>query len=708
MGKQLRFPFLCSPRHLQLDVELLYATADHTVQGSVLLDDWTEVEYTHGTALFRCQPHLDKVNTVITVDLRLTRHEDHTESVITLHQRNAVSLLVGLTLTYTHHEASQIWSFDALVQQERCIYGAESRQAFPACGLRLGENGYVGFLMDTGVANEWSRWHLRRTDGGNAPVLSAYDPILMEAVPDLPAVRLRAGQHYPTYAIEPESAAPDGLTVFCRRNCACLLEYDACAEGELTAEWPDGAAQTFPIGGTGRQVLTLPAPEQSGLLTLTWPDVAVKVVSLHERQLALRPWHRLCQDEPRSYRYFHYFRTHRPHFYFQRLFAQKHFANALGFHGSLSEEVLYADYRALNWLAEPGLKQPLCVPSIDYFEMYFRDIFWSSNGVDDASLNAALLDTLSRSMDERGWVDNILTPFFGSVEKTDNELNYLYVIWSWLNRKRFGIEPDMAWVERVVRLVIDRYDPGRTGVILTSNPQSLMDVMWQDRPCRFAVSQGYFALTLHIALAMGLPCVDEAYAQRASEGYQAYYAPGQDGRCYLQTFPGNGLGPDGHDLDIISCLDLEPEFLSLYCLDRSLLGGGIVRGTLDCMPVFSGCLMPIMACTDGSVFTREHNPFNDNHYWEPGRYANGGSYLRPQYIVLAAGKYHGWAPADRLMRDRLHAELHTCPDAPVSMEYLHTLGDPALSSDHKVFAWNVFVCRINQWIRETIDPDFYA
>lgn len=706
MGERLRFPFLYDPHDLQLDVELLYATADHTVQGSVILDDWSEVEQSPGTTIFRCQPHLGKVNTVVTIDLRLNRRPDHIESVFTLRQRNAVSLLVGLTLTYTHPEASQIWSFDALEQKERCIYGAESRQAFPACGLRLGENGYVGFLMDTGVANEWSRWHLRRTDGGNAPVLSGYDPILMEAVPEGPAVRIRAGQHYPTYAIEPESAGDSSLTVLRRKGCACLLAYDACAPGVITAEGPDGAVQSFPIGDQGRQVLTLPPQAHSGLITLTWPEGAVKVVSLHERQLTLRPWHRLCQDAPRSYRYFHYYHAHRPHFRAQRLWAQKHLANALGFRGSLPEEVLYADYRALNWLAEPGLTQPLCVPSIDYFEMYFRDIFWSTNGVDDAALNAALLETLGRSMDERGWVDNILTPFFGSIEKTDNELNYLYVIWSWQNQKRFGLAADRTRVEQVVRLVIDRYDPGRTGVILTSNPQSLMDVMWQDRPCRFAVSQGYFALTLHIALAMGLPCVDAAYAQRAAEGYRSYYAPGQDGRSFLHTFPGNGLGPDGRDLDIISCLDLEPEFLSLYCLGQSLLGGEIVRGTLDCMPVFSGCLMPIMACTDGRFFTREHNPFSGGHYWEPGRYANGGSYLRPQYIVLAAGKYHGWEPADRLMHDRLHAEINTCPDAPVSMEYLHALGDPALSSSHKVFAWNVFVCQINRWIRETIDPDF--
>lgn len=161
-------------------------------------------------------------------------------------------------------------------------------------------------------------------------------------------------------------------------------------------------------------------------------------------------------------------------------------------------------------------------------------------------------------------------------------------------------------------------------------------------------------------------------------------------------------------MDILSCLDLEPEFLSLYLFDESLLGKEIVTDTLDRIPVFEGCMMPIIACADGTFFTKERNPFNGGHFWEAGCYANGGSYLRSQYIALAAGKYHGWKPADELMKKRLKAEFEICHEHPVSMEYLHTFGHPEKCSGHKVFAWNVFVNEINRWIRRTIDSGFLA
>lgn len=691
---------------LQTRLELLWANADRSAHGSVLLDQWLLQETRADGIALTCRKHLAPVNTDLTVRIDYTQRDQLLEQKITIHQQNAASLYVGLTQDFHHAETDHLWSFDCVHQESNCVYGSGSNQAFPAAGMVLCAGEILGILMDTGIANEWSRWHLRRTSGGNAPVVTAYDPVLMEALPAPQGVRLRAGQYFPTHDISSEEQGDDFLRLLCRKEHTHLFECDAVRPCQVAAEYPDGRVATYAIDSPGRQVITLPPQTESGFVTLRWTDGALVPVGLFERQPELRPWHLLRQDEPRTYRYFLYADRFTLTLRDLRKHAQLHLAEALDFTGTDAEKILYADFRMLNWQAEPGMSIPLCVPSIDYFEMYFRDIFWSANGVDDPELNHTLLQMVSRTMDERGWVDNIITPFFGSIEKVDNEINYLYVIWSWLNLKRFGYAPDMERIARVVRLVMDRYDPARTGVILTNNPQSLMDVMWQDHPCRFAVSQGYYALTMRIALDLGIDGVDAAYAEKAAAAYRDYYGPGRDGRCFLHTFPGNKLGQDGSDLDIVSCLDLEPEFLSLFCLGESLLGGQIVRDTLDCIPVFCDCLMPIIGCTDGSFFTRECNPFNDSHYWEAGRYANGGSYLRPQYIVLATGAFHGWEPADRLMHLRLRAEMETCETSPVSMEYLHTLGDPGKSSNHKVFAWNVFVCQINRWIRETLDPSF--
>lgn len=694
---------LCS---LQVRLELLYANADHSVHGSVLLDEWKLLESRADGFALTCCKHLAQVNTDLAVRIDYTLRGQLLEQRITCRQQNAASMYIGLTQDFTHRETDHLWSFDAVRQAQSCIYGSGSPTAFPAAGMVLHSGDILGVLMDTGIANEWSRWQQRRTSGGNAPTVTAYDPMLMEALEEQQGIRIRAGQYYPTHNIMAEEQGETFLRLLCRKDCTYLFEFDAASPCQITAEHPDGRVILHAIDRAGRQVITLPPQTRSELVSLRWEKGALTPVGLFERQPKLQPWHLLHQDKPRTYRYFLYADQFEATLRNFRKHAQLRLAEALGFTGTAAEKILYADFRMLNWLAEPGLSLPLCVPSIDYFEMYFRDIFWSANGVDDPDLNRMLLQMVGSTMDEQGWVDNIITPFYGSIEKVDNEINYLYIIWSWLNLKRFGLAPDMSSVTRVIRLVRDRYDPARTGTILTNNPQSLMDVMWQDHPCRFAVSQGYYALTMKIALALGVDDVDASYADKAVAAYRAYYGPGRDGRSFLRTFPGNGLGEEGEDLDIISCLDLEPEFLSLYCLGESLLGAQIVRDTLDCMPVSCGCLMPIIGCTDGSFFTRERNPFNSNHYWEAGRYANGGSYLRPQYIVLAAGKFHGWPPADRLMRQRLKAEFETCKDAPVSMEYLHTLGDPAKSSNHKVFAWNVFVCQINRWIRETLDPTF--
>lgn len=702
-----RIPLLAC---LEQRIEVLYANHDGSVWGREAFDQWAlEQECEDGFTL-RCSRLLQPVHAEVTLRAEYTVRGHLVEQKITCLQRCAASLYIGLSQELTLPGAAQVWSFDAVKHEDTCIYGSWSRQAFPACGMLMPGGEVFGVLMDTGVANEWSRWHMRRTADGNAPAVTAYDPLLMEALPHQQGIRLRAGQYFPTADIPLEEDGPAGRRALIRRNYAYVFEFNCLqAPCSIQVALGDRPLLTHTVQETGRQILTIPAQDSSGLLSIRWEDdQAMEPLRLFERKTELRPWHLLEEGREKIYRYFFFVDTFPPTLRNLRLRSQLYLAEALGFEGTAAEKILYADFRMLNWQAEPGLRLPLCVPSIDYFEMYFRDIFWSANGVEDEWLNRTLLGMVERTMDSRCWVDNIITPYFGSIEKVDNEINYLYILWSCLNLKRFGHQPDMKKIAGVTALVMDRYDPHRTGQVLTNNPQSLMDVMWQDRPCRFAVSQGYYALTMKAALALGVPGVDRAYVEKAQAEYRRYYRPGKNGRSFLQTFPENGLGENGEDLDIISCLDLEPEFLSLYIFGESLLGKEIVLDTLEQIPVYHDCLMPIMAMTDGQFFTRERNPFNGGLYWEGGRYANGGSYLRPQYIVLAAGKYHGWEKADRLMAQRLKAEFETCPDAPVSIEYLHALGDPGKSSPHKVFAWNVFVNQINRWIRTTIDPDFHA
>jgi len=690
-------------------IDVMYANSDRSIHGREVFDSWELTAICGDGCTLICTRLLQAVNVSLSLQVRYTVKGGLAEKEITCFQNNTLNLYIGLTQEFIHTDTKQIWSFDAVENREKCIYGGYSRQAFPAAGMVLNSGEVVGLLMDTGAANGWSRWHLRRTAGGNAPVVTAYDPVLIGET-ERGGVCFRTGQYYPTYEIAADCVKNDGVTVFGRKGYHYALEFDcktaACAvtvrlggEQKLTRIWEEA----------GRQVLLLPACEKNGAIEVRWEtDNPPVFLQCFEQKREPRPWHQLEQARRETYRFFIYADRFEVTLRNLRKYAQIRLAQALDFSGTTAEKILYADFRMLNWLAEPGLRKPLCVPSIDYFEMYFRDVFWSVNAVEDRELNQTIFSMIKNTIDDQNWVDNIITPYFGSIEKVDNELNYLYVIWSYLNQKRYGTAPDTGQITRVMELVMNRYDPERTGMIKVNNPQSLMDVMWQEEPSLFAVSQGYYALTVKTALALGIDMADSGYLQKTIQGYQSYYIEDHAGKGYLQSFAGNALGDNGEDLKIVSCLDFEPEFLSLYLFDESLLGSRIVRGALESIPVFSGCLMPIIACADGTFFTKERNPFSSGHFWEGGRYANGGSYLRPQYIALAVGKYHGWRPADELMEKRLKVEFETLEDWPVSIEYLDALGNPEKSSDHKVFAWNVFVNRINRWIQDTIDPEFQA
>ena len=194
-----------------------------------------------------------------------------------------------------------------------------------------------------------------------------------------------------------------------------------------------------------------------------------------------------------------------------------------------------------------------------------------------------------------------------------------------------------------------------------NNPQSNADVVWQDRPCRFAVSQGYYALSLRVARELGVE-IAKYDLDTAEEAYRGYYAVYGSEGAFLNSFPDNHLGEGGAPVGLISHVDLIPEFFSLYLFDRSMLTPKIVIDTLEKFPVDAQGLMPSFCRADGQFFTREDNPFSGGLYWEPGTYWNGGGWLKLQYIALAVGKMHGWTKAENLMELRLEAELSYDPE----------------------------------------------
>jgi hypothetical protein len=220
--------------------------------------------------------------------------------------------------------------------------------------------------------------------------------------------------------------------------------------------------------------------------------------------------------------------------------------------------------------------------------------------------------------------------------------------------------------------------------------------MWQSRPARFAVSQGGYAVALRVARELGVEIAEE-YIRAAEAGYRGFYADYKPSGSFLHSFPNNTFGPGGTRVDFVDIADLEPEFMSLFLFGRKLLTREMVLNTLAKFPVIRGC-RPSVCKVDGTFFNRESNPFQPGLYWRPGTYWNGGSWLRIEYQALAVAYKHGLENAKQFMQDRQHAELDNDPDNPVSREYLSSNQDPRDSSEHRVFAWNLFLLAIHEWL----------
>lgn len=670
--------------------------------------------------------HLD----LFSADLQVTiTYENVTAQVvkktIRLVQNNIPRLFLRLRNAFKPPKAPETyWSFDDSSHPGGPVYGTLGGDVFPAAGYVLPGSRVFGLLTASGWENGWGRYGYRRSAGGNIPAIALVDPALLRTAT---AAERAAGKHYVALTlgesygnirvpIDEHSAAQGQSSFLGRQGYAYANHFEVRQARSLVFELFDPQGQSVftqsalleekPANvaeeeGWQAFVLRLPALASSGEHRL---HIACGEGPLELRRLQLfevspepLPWHELRQGEALERTLFLFGEEMAPTLRNLRLHSQIHLADGLGFHGSPAEKVVYADAKMLTWTSEPGLSQPMVVPSIFYFEMYLRDAFWILNGLPDRFLNENILQRIGETINADGNVGNIVTAYHGSIEYKHNELAYLYLIWSLHNRQRFGSPLDLEKVQRVTSFIRRTFDPDGDGIVLVNNPQSSADVVWQDHPCRFAVSQGYYALALRVARALGMEITEDEIAA-AEAAYRGYYADyGAEG-AFLHAFPDNHLGEGGAPLGIISHVDLVPEFLSLYLFDHPMLTPEIVITTLEKYPVSPEGLMPSFCRANGQFFTQENNPFSGGLYWKPGTYWNGGSWLRLQYMALAAGKVHGWRKAEQLMRQRLEAELTYDWDNPVSREFLSCNGKPQDSSLHRVFGWNVFLLAVNAWL----------
>ena len=677
--------------------------------------------------ILRGRTRLEQFTTDLDVTICWERINDQVvKKTITLVQNDIPRLFVRLRTSITPAEApGRYWSFDRIAHDGGPAYGTLTDDVFPAAGFVCPDGLVIGLLTESGWINKWSRPALRRTRHGNVTSVRVTDPALLstataaERTQGKHHVSLTLGESWPSAAV-PFAHAARGYEFPGRTGChyALAFEYQCRNKSQISLCDADGRSlwsERLPASGawTSHVVRSAPVPQGAtcyfrfGLDGDANPAVNVENVRLFEISPEPYPWRELLQSTEMTCTLYVYADRMLPTARNLRLKSQTHLAEGSGFQGTELEKVLYGDFRMLTWVVEPGVDQPILVPSTRYFEMYFRDAFWTLNGSNNRALNENILRRIGATIDDDGDPDNIITTWHGSIEHSNNEMAYLYLTWSLLNHRRFGIAPDMAKVRKVAAFIRRRFDPDGDGIVLVNNPQGCVDVMSQSRPARFAVSQGGYAVALRVAKELGIE-IAEDYIRAAEAGYRGFYADYGPSGSFLHSFPDNTRGPGGTRIDFVDIADLEPEFMSLLLFGRKILTREMVLNTLAKFPVIRGC-RPACCKVDGTFFSRESNPFEPGLYWRPGTYWNGGSWLRIEYQALAAARMHGLENAEQLMRNRLRAELDNDPDNPVSREYLSCNQDPLDSSEHRVFAWNLFLLRIHEWLGWRTpgqDPDF--
>lgn len=402
--------------------------------------------------------------------------------------------------------------------------------------------------------------------------------------------------------------------------------------------------------------------------------------------------------------------------------SQLRLAEGLGFQGSDIEKILYANFNMMTWVTSVNDFTPLNVPNINYSpDEYNRDSFLSIVSTYNRKLNLEVWEQWGKTQASTGAIKTIITPYMGNIEAKGNEATIHWLIWAMLNKRRFGIELPEEKIRKAVDYVLNEFDADGNGLARSHFSLSQIDVIrYSEKTDRLAVNQGLFAIALRTIRELGLD-ISNDYVSKAEEGYRKFYDAGRKRLLHDRKFP-----------EIISLVDLEPEFLSLWLFERPMLTDEMVISHLDQIPILNkvpnsphpglGTLAPtIIRLTDDdtgySYLTAEYQPFGEfgassyKSRERDGFYYNGGSWFRAEYSAYVVGLKHGWKPARYLMENRAWAEINLSPNWPVSQEHIPTKSTLTATwwPSARGLSWNVFVLMANEVAglrTPEMDPDF--
>ncbi|WP_308990637.1 hypothetical protein QLS71_004055 [Mariniflexile litorale] len=517
--------------------------------------------------------------------------------------------------------------------------GGFVHEMFPSAGFVTPHNQLVGFLMDAGYKNHYTRTTRRRFNGHGGGFVG------MRKLPDAELVSVATieervkGQHYiqqkfgenynldagkdvalkisdnfiKVGAVEIKEQ-PRLITLNCKPsnrsgleiiapfknqkvytisfllkgNSPMALKLFRIKNGKKTIELEHGIKyiDQFPISENEwtlfKGSILIPYIEKDsvsmfiGTQSGNEAKIEIKDLKIIEHQPQREPYNRMNMGEMVTKTSYVFVEPWTNHHDFV-ISSQSRFAEGKGFKGSLIEKMLYANFNMLTWITSINDFTPLNVPNMNYApDMYNRDSFFSIVSSYNEELNLKIWEQWSKTQNSKGAVATIITPYMGTIEAKDNEATIQFLIWAMMNKRRFGVTLPKEKIDKAVEYVLNEFDEDRNGICESHFTLSQVDInVYEPKTDKLAVNQGMFAIALKTIKELGYN-ISDSYIKKAELGYLDFYDLQRKHLLFDRDFP-----------DVITMTDLEPEFFSLWLFNKPMLTDDMVINHLNQIPILN-------------------------------------------------------------------------------------------------------------------------
>uniref|UniRef100_UPI00404764C1 hypothetical protein n=1 Tax=Mariniflexile sp. TaxID=1979402 RepID=UPI00404764C1 len=517
--------------------------------------------------------------------------------------------------------------------------GGFSHEMYPSAGFVTSNNVLVGFLMDAGYNNHYTRTTRRRFNGhggGFVGMRKLPDPELVsvatladrangkeyiqqtfgemynldagkETVLKLDDILQKVGKvdiekQYGLMTLKCEPSSRTGIefvtpltdqkiytvSFLAKGNSPIAVKLFRNKNGVKTVELEHGIKyiDQFPINENEwtlfKGSIMVPYIEHDSVSMFVGSQsgkkcsIQIKDLQIVEHQPEKQPYNKMNMGEKATKTTYIFVEPWTNHHDFV-MSSQSRLAEGKGFKGTLIEKMLYANFNMLTWITSINDFTPLNVPNMNYApDMYNRDSFFSIVSSYNKELNLKIWEQWAKTQNDKGAIATIITPYMGTIEAKDNEATIQFLIWAMMNKRRFGVTLPKEKIDKAVSYVLNEFDEDKDGICESHFTLSQVDIIkYNPKTDRLAVNQGMFAIALRTIKELGYD-ISEAYIEKAETAYRNFYDIQRKHLLFDKDFP-----------DIISLTDLEPEFFSLWLFNKPMLTDEMVINHLDQIPILN-------------------------------------------------------------------------------------------------------------------------